>query len=523
MKKGTVYFLFLFILIFTCKVQLNAQVSIGGSPAQTPQSFSILELVSGKTDSIGGLRLPQLTEANKTAINSALLNNEKSAGLFIFNSDSSRIEYWNGSAWVAPGSGNGNSMTLPWQIAGPAGSRSTATATVSDSIFHAGTVNIGASTGDPSAIMNVQSDTMGVLMPRVTLTSSTDHATIKNPATGLLVYNTGANPAFPTVGYMFWDGMEWMLFANASSAPATATLECENPAMNPSQQIVGGTALMTGTLLQIPYMMSNGGNFAGVTLTSLGDPTITATIAPGTLALGSGVLSFLLSGTPTINQQAPTGIQFDLTPFIQANPGILGDCKTVTIGNVLTASITSTAVMGYLAMTTDSTGNDSGTKGYVVQCNSPDGKFSIRVRVPDNQNTITIGNGYINIQVRNNLDSMVNVIWNYQTTWSGGNVQTANVLNIPPQVWGGQNSDAGTTWYNATPGTTSNGGYWGNMGIYDGSGPEYRRYTWIPMGANNKVAYEARIMVALDEPNPNTAISPTALKVYIKFEQVTAQ
>jgi len=313
MKKRKL-FLCLFVLILLSKVQLNAQVSIGGnsSQPQPPQPFSILELISGQdVVNIGGLRLPQLTEANKTAINSELLNNDKSAGLFIYNSDKSCIEFWNGTAWVAPGS----SPVLPWQIAGPDGSRSTATASITDSIFHTGAVNIGSTTGDPSAVLNVQSSNQGVLMPRVTLANATDVTTITNPTTGLLVYNTGANPAFPTVGYMFWDGAEWRIFANASAEPASATMECENPAMNPSQQVTGGTALITGTLLQIPYSMSNGGNYAGVTLTSVGNSNVTATIGAGTLAQGSGVLNFSLSGTPTINQQAPNGIVFDLTPF----------------------------------------------------------------------------------------------------------------------------------------------------------------------------------------------------------------
>jgi len=525
MKTKQMFFLFLFF-VMTKSVQLNAQVSIGGNPSQPPQPFSILELISGNsTVTIGGLRLPQLSQDDKAAIYSKLIGNDKSKGLFIYNMDSSRIEYWNGIEWVVPGSGNAaGEMVLPWQIAGPDATRSLATATVTDSIFHKGAVNIGASTGDPSAILDVQADNQGVLMPRVALDSATDVKTIPNPAIGLLVYNTGNKTTFPTEGYLFWDGMAWKLFANASSAPGSATLHCEASAINPNQQIMDGEPLVAGTLLQVPYSGSNGGNFKGVTLTSTnGGGNITAEISSGTLSLGNGVLSFLLTGTPTIDQQAPNGIQFNLADFTAANPGIMGSCGTIQVGNILNASIQASAVMGYLTMVTDSTGNDSGTKGYVMQCNSPDGKFSIRVRVPDNQTTIARGNQWINIQVRNNMSDTVRVIWNYQTTWSGGNVQTANVLNIPPQVWGGNNSSSGPNWYNATDGTIYNGGYWGNIGIYDGNGPEYRRYTWIPMGPDNKVAYEARVMAALDTTTPTIAVVPTLLKVFIRFEEVIAE
>jgi hypothetical protein len=44
---------------------------------------------------------------------------------------------------------------------------------------------------DPSAILETQDSTRGVLMPRVNLQSSTDAVTISNPATSLMVFNTG--------------------------------------------------------------------------------------------------------------------------------------------------------------------------------------------------------------------------------------------------------------------------------------------------------------------------------------------
>jgi hypothetical protein len=46
-------------------------------------------------------------------------------------------------------------------------------------------------TPDPSAIFETQDTTRGVLMPRVNLQSSTDAVTISNPATSLMVFNTG--------------------------------------------------------------------------------------------------------------------------------------------------------------------------------------------------------------------------------------------------------------------------------------------------------------------------------------------
>ena len=70
------------------------------------------------------------------------------------------------------------------------------------SLLWAQSVGIGTSTPDASARLEVSSTNQGVLIPRVSLTSATDAATIPNPATSLLVYNT--NAALPWgVGYYY--------------------------------------------------------------------------------------------------------------------------------------------------------------------------------------------------------------------------------------------------------------------------------------------------------------------------------
>jgi hypothetical protein len=50
-------------------------------------------------------------------------------------------------------------------------------------------------TPDPSAILETQDSTRGVLMPRVNLQNLTDAVTIANPATSLMVFNTGTTLA----------------------------------------------------------------------------------------------------------------------------------------------------------------------------------------------------------------------------------------------------------------------------------------------------------------------------------------
>jgi hypothetical protein len=185
--------------------------------------------------------------------------------------------------------------------------------------------------------------------------------------------------------------------------------------------------------------------------------------------------------------------------------------------------------MGYLGKKTD----DDGASVWALEANSPDGRFSVRVSLPGQLTTIAGGSQNLNIQVRNNTPSPVSVIWNYETVWGGGNIGNNGVLTIPSNRWGGAPTGGAPSTWNSQgspnggggPNATVTGAYWGQIGIYDGSGdgPEYRRYTWIPQGASNKVSYEITVMAALDTTTPTTAVSPTQLKAYIRFSQVTAQ
>lgn len=80
---------------------------------------------------------------------------------------------------------------------------------------------IGTTTPDASAKLDVSSNNKGFLPPRVTLTSSSDNSTIPNPATGLLVYNTGNNNGL-VAGYYYWNGSVWTTIATAGGSGSVA-------------------------------------------------------------------------------------------------------------------------------------------------------------------------------------------------------------------------------------------------------------------------------------------------------------
>ena len=83
--------------------KMNAQVTIGADVE--PKPFSILELYARydtDTDTYGGLRLPQVTTAQRNGLFVGFTGDPKEReGLLIYNLDNHCIEYWNDTKWVS--------------------------------------------------------------------------------------------------------------------------------------------------------------------------------------------------------------------------------------------------------------------------------------------------------------------------------------------------------------------------------------------------------------------------------------
>ena len=59
---------------------------------------------------------------------------------------------------------------------------------------------------DGSAVLELQSPDMGLLIPKFDIDDLTDPSPVTSPAVGLLVYNTSS---ITPKGFYFWDGVEW--------------------------------------------------------------------------------------------------------------------------------------------------------------------------------------------------------------------------------------------------------------------------------------------------------------------------
>jgi len=70
-------------------------------------------------------------------------------------------------------------------------------------------INTSGSAPSGSAMLDISSSSLGILIPRIALTSITDNTTISSPLTSLLVYNTSTTlTIWP--GYYYWNGTQWV-------------------------------------------------------------------------------------------------------------------------------------------------------------------------------------------------------------------------------------------------------------------------------------------------------------------------
>lgn len=85
-------------------------------------------------------------------------------------------------------------------------------------------INTTGALPDNSALLDVASTNKGMLMPRVSLISNTDVATIASPATSLLVYNTNAAMSNGNgTGFYYWNGSVWLPIGMNSTSPCQVT------------------------------------------------------------------------------------------------------------------------------------------------------------------------------------------------------------------------------------------------------------------------------------------------------------
>ncbi|APD07286.1 hypothetical protein UJ101_01775 [Flavobacteriaceae bacterium UJ101] len=77
-------------------------------------------------------------------------------------------------------------------------------------------VGIGTNTPHKSAVLHLETNNKGLMVPKINLNHSKDLTTISNPLASLLVYNTN-DTEIGGKGLYYWTGTQWTFFFNSSN------------------------------------------------------------------------------------------------------------------------------------------------------------------------------------------------------------------------------------------------------------------------------------------------------------------
>lgn len=117
-------------------------------------------------------------------------------------------------------------------------------------------VGIQTDSPDGSAVLDIVSSNKGLLIPRLTLTNDlTNPSPVSAPATGLLIYNAGANQ--PT-GFYFWTGSAWKMLKPQE------TTDVQGPASSTDNAVARFDGTTGNKLQNSVVILDDNGNMTGV-------------------------------------------------------------------------------------------------------------------------------------------------------------------------------------------------------------------------------------------------------------------
>lgn len=119
-----------------------------------------------------------------------------------------------------------------------------------------GQVGIGTTTPHASSVLDIESSNSGVLLPRISLDSTLDIATISNPETSLLIYNTSTVNDV-SAGFYFWENSKW----NKLNADEKIFGEIYKNSSSASQALSSNTPIDFGSTVVSEGVVSNSNNF----------------------------------------------------------------------------------------------------------------------------------------------------------------------------------------------------------------------------------------------------------------------
>lgn len=148
-----------------------------------------------------------------------------------------------------------------------------------------GQMGIGTATPNASSILELKTTNKGFLPPRM---NDLQRDSIAAPVTGLTIFNTNSGCL------NIYIDTAWFEFCGVPVGNIAA-ISCTDTVQTGSLR-AGEAAVGVNTVVR--YSNANGGSHSGVTVNSTGVTGLSATLAAGSFAKGSGELVFAISGTP---------------------------------------------------------------------------------------------------------------------------------------------------------------------------------------------------------------------------------
>ena len=246
-------------------------------------------------------------------------------------------------------------------------------------------IGIGTLTPDTSAVLELNSTSKGVLMPRM---STIDRDLIGNPVNGLLIYNTTTN-GLEVFVISKWMGLVWMI-SGAGGSTTTYAINSTNTATGENAAAIGG----------------QNNNATGLNALAMGGSTNLATgenssTVGGTTNLAEGLNSFVLGGSTNyahgINSSVLGGSSANTV--LKDNSAIIGGTTNrVLLNNAVDLAGVTNIVdgdnAGILAGTSNQTKNlnatvTGGTTNFAFGLNS--GIMGGHTNKANNENSTVIG------------------------------------------------------------------------------------------------------------------------------------
>ena len=146
-------------------------------------------------------------------------------------------------------------------------------------------INADGSAANASAILDLKTTTQGFLPPRMT---TVQRNAISNPASGLVIFNTTSNAL-----NIYFSGA-WYQLSTSLVPGSITTLNTASPT---TYGTLSSGIAASGVSSVVPYTGGNGETHSGQTVFSTGATGLTATLSPGTFAVGNGTLTYNITGT----------------------------------------------------------------------------------------------------------------------------------------------------------------------------------------------------------------------------------